>query len=64
MKFTIGYLQNLLNGLNLAYDKFVINGTVEKESPSSIENRNKAKELEEAIKILENKNDSAKTKEV
>lgn len=54
MKYAINKLKNLLKKLDVAYCEIVFTGKIEETDSSAIENRNKAKELEKAIKILEN----------
>lgn len=58
MKYVIEKLTELLNRLDNAYDKFVVNGKVNDSSLAAVENRSKAKELNEAIKILHAQNES------
>lgn len=52
MKWVIEILNNRLRQMNDAYEKYVLNGNVNTDSPNAVENRKKAKQLSNAIKIL------------
>lgn len=50
--YALNVLLHQLDKLDYAYDKFVKNGNVDSENKVAKENREKAKDLDDAIKIL------------
>ena len=52
MKWVIEILADRLRQMNDAYEKYVLNGNVKTNSPNAIENREKAEQISNAIKIL------------
>jgi hypothetical protein len=55
MKYAIEILTTKLSVLDNTYEKFVVQGSVDENSLSATNNREKAKELKEAIELLKNK---------
>lgn len=52
MDFPIDILNQGLIQHNEAYNKYVTNGVVDANNPVAIQNRQRAEELEQAIKVL------------
>jgi len=52
MKYAIEILTTKLSVLDNTYEKFVVQGSVDENSISATQNREKAKELKEAIELL------------
>lgn len=50
--YALNVLLHQLDKLDYAYDRFVKNGNVDSKSKVAKENREKAKDLDDAIKIL------------
>ena len=54
MKYAIEILKERLEQMENAYQKFVVNGDVKPDSSVAIDNREKVKQLQSAIKTLSN----------